>query len=67
MPLDSKSNELVGLCAIPAPGVISDREGGLLGNELVGGFELENEFALGCDVSIAADVVGGPPVTVPLL
>ena len=57
----------MGFCEVPAPGVVSDRGGCLVGNELVGGFELENELAFDRGVSIAADVVDGPSVIVPLL
>jgi hypothetical protein len=57
----------MGFRVTPVPAVISDWEGGLVGNELVGGFELENELVVDCGVSMATDVVDGPPATVPLL
>ena len=62
-----KSNELVGFCGTPATGFISDWEGGLVVNELVGGFELENGLVFDRGVSLAAEVFVGPPATVPLL
>jgi len=57
----------VGFCGVPAPGVVSDREGGLVGNELVGGFELENELVFDRGMSTLAAVADGPSVMVPLL
>lgn len=39
----------------------------MVGNELVGGFELENELGFDRGGSIVADVVDGPSVIVPLL
>lgn len=63
----SKSNELVGFCAIRVTELISDREEAFVGNELVGGFEIENEPVFGRGVSVAAESVVGPPETVPLL
>ena len=62
-----KSNELVGFRVIPVPGLISAWEGDLVGNELVGGFELENGFVFDCGVSLATEVVGRPPAIVSLL
>ena len=62
-----KPKEFVGFCVTPVPGVVSNREGGLVGNELVGRFELENELVFGCGDSVVPDVVSGPLATVPLL
>jgi len=57
----------MGFCETPDPGVVSDREGGLVGNELVGGFELENELGFDRGGSVATCVVDGPSAIVPLL
>lgn len=67
MLLVPKSNELVGLRVTPVPGLISCREGGLTGDELVGGFELENELASDRGVSTATEIFDEPPATVSLL